>query len=159
MLGAAVIGTAGALIASPLAGHGKAANAEPVPEKSIMKPLDSREKRSEGEAKIKHRKYDLLLKDAAGIIGISEDDLKNAVKSGKSIAEAAKEKGISEAELTEKLLAKRLEKIDEAVKAGRWTEEKAEKVKASLPDRLKRLVNHKGEWKPDKSWHHSKDQK
>ncbi|WP_127587629.1 hypothetical protein [Paenibacillus koleovorans] len=85
-----------------------------------------------------------LITDAAGIIGIAPDALKKELKAGKSIVEVAKAKGIEETDLTSKLLADRMKKIDEAVQSGKWTAEKAEKMKQHLPDHLKHMLNHKG---------------
>lgn len=85
-----------------------------------------------------------LITDAASIIGIEPDALKKELKAGKSIAEVAKAKGIEEADLTNKLIEAKLKKIDEAVKSGKWTAEKADKMKERLPEHVRHMLNHKG---------------
>lgn len=85
-----------------------------------------------------------LITDAATIIGIDPEALKKELKAGKSIAEVAQAKGIKEADLTSKLFEAKVRKIDEAVKSGKWTSEKADRVKERLPDQLKYMIHHKG---------------
>jgi hypothetical protein len=90
----------------------------------------------------KHSMY--FITEAAGIIGVEPDKLKKELKAGKSIAEVAKSKGIDEADLMDQLIAIKLKKIDEAVKSGKWSSEKAEKMKEKLPDHVRHMLNHKG---------------
>lgn len=90
------------------------------------------------------RKQFHLLHDAAAVIGIDKEALKKELKAGKSIAEVAKAKGIGEADLFDRLLAQRIQKLDEAVKAGKLPQEKAERMKERLPEHLKTVLNRKG---------------
>lgn len=91
-----------------------------------------------------HKQSMHLITDAASIIGIEPDALKKELKAGKSIAEVAKAKGIEEAVLTDRLIAMKMKKIDEAVKSGKWTAEKADKMKERLPDHVRHMLSHKG---------------
>jgi hypothetical protein len=106
------------------------------------------------DEKQRHRGF-FLIEDAATIIGIDKGELLKELESGKSIVEVASAKGIQEADLTSRLLAIRLQKIDEAVKSGKWTQEKADRIKEKLPDHLKMMVNNKN-WK---DWHKGKEHK
>ncbi|MDF2722762.1 MAG: hypothetical protein K0Q59_2437 [Paenibacillus sp.] len=96
-----------------------------------------------------------LFEDSAAIIGIGKDELVKQLESGKSIVEVAQSKGIQEDALTAKLLANRLQKIDEAVKSGKWQQEKADRIKQKLPEHLKMIVNKK-DWK---EWQKAKEQR
>ncbi len=75
---------------------------------------------------------------------MKEADLKKELNSGKSIVDVAKAKGVSEADLTAKLLDLRMKKIDEAVKAGTLDAVKADKIKQHMSKHLTKILNHKG---------------
>ncbi|MCZ8511347.1 hypothetical protein O9H85_02620 [Paenibacillus filicis] len=83
-----------------------------------------------------------ILEEAAVVLGLGKDELKAALKD-KTIAQIAAEKGISEADLIARLQTERSKRIDEAVKAGKLTSAKADKLKQSMPEHLKFMVNHK----------------
>jgi uncharacterized protein YidB (DUF937 family) len=84
-----------------------------------------------------------IIQEAADILGMDKNSLAQALKD-KSLADIAKEKGISADDLVTKLYAERSKKIDEAVQAGKITADKAEKLKSGMTDHLKFLVNQKG---------------
>lgn len=94
-----------------------------------------------------------ILDEAASILGMKTEDLKAALKKDKSIVQVAKEKGISEADLSTKLIAIRSAKIDEAVKSGKLDAAKAEQIKSRMSEHLNHMLNHKGLAK-DKGKHH-----
>ncbi|MDF2652990.1 MAG: hypothetical protein K0Q73_8795 [Paenibacillus sp.] len=107
-------------------------------------PDSTQQEQAERKHSHMHKHNMFLITEAAGIIGVAPDKLKKELKDGKSIAEVAKSKGIAEAELTNQLVAIKARKIDEAVKSGKWTAEKAEKMKEKLPDHIRHMLNHKG---------------
>lgn len=59
--------------------------------------------KADGKFQRKHRFMMVGLKNMAGIIGITEDQLRNELKAGKSLAEIAESKGISKEELVNKI--------------------------------------------------------
>ncbi len=84
------------------------------------------------------------ISEAAKLLGISNEDLKKALISGKSLADLAKEKGVDVQKLID-LLAKPLtEKLDQQVKDGKITQEQADKGKAKVKEKITEWVNAKG---------------
>jgi len=151
-LGTFVLGLSGTIAFSAFGLHVDASALHP-------QSPDTRQEGMKGveDGKQPHKRF-FLFEDAASIIGIDKEELRKQLKGGKSLAEIAKTKGISEDDLVNKLLAIRVQKIDEAVKAGKWTQEKADRIKEKLPEHLKRLVN-KTDWKDghkDKDGGHKK---
>lgn len=91
-----------------------------------------------------HRGY-MILKDAvkaaAKEIGVSEKELKDALKSGKSIAQVAKDHDTSVDDVVNAIVKEATGDIDKAVKDGNLDSTKADEIKKKLPDRVKKLVN------------------
>jgi ribosomal protein S20 len=81
------------------------------------------------------------LKAAAKEIGVSEDQLKDALKNGKSIAQVAKDHDKSVDDVVDAIVKEATSDIDQAVKDGKLDSGKADKIKQKLPDRVKKLVN------------------
>jgi|GEM_PF-1459019 len=82
--------------------------------------------------------------DVAAILGIDQAALKDELKAGKSLAEIAQEKAnLTEDALIQKLTDAETKKLDDAVTAGKLTQEQADKVKSGLADRLKKMVEAK----------------
>src|SRR6059058_6654422 len=77
----------------------------------------------------------------AKAIGISEADLRDQLRSGKTIAEVAKAKGVDVQKVIDALVADVNRRIDQAVTDKRITAERAASIKAGLKDRITRLVN------------------
>jgi hypothetical protein len=96
----------------------------------------------------KHAKHEgkgfPLLEEAASILGTDQQSLEKSLQSGKSIMDVAKEKGISEADLTSKLRVLREAKIQEAVKNGKLDAARAEVMKQRMDEHLKFMINEKG---------------
>ncbi len=86
-----------------------------------------------------------LLKDgakaAATEIGISEADLKQAVKGGKTIAQVAKDHDKSVDDVVNAIVKAANGDIDQAVKDGKLDSKRADTLKSKLPDRVKQFVN------------------
>lgn len=85
---------------------------------------------------------DLLKVDAA--------TLQNDLKSGKSLADIAAAKGVSEQQVIDLLVKQQTQRIDQAVQAGKVTSDKASQFKAKLPERVKQMVEQKGLFKEHK---------
>jgi transposase-like protein len=89
----------------------------------------------------RHRALREAVNTAAKEIGVSADDLKQALKDGKSIAQVAKEHDKSADDVVDAIVKKATSAIDQAVKDGKLDAKKADEIKQKLPDRAKRLVN------------------
>jgi hypothetical protein len=81
---------------------------------------------------------------SATILGVDQETLKQSLNAGKSLVDIAKEKGISEADLIQKLTDASNTRLDEAVKSGKLTQEKADEIKKNTSTKLKDFVNQKG---------------
>ncbi len=102
-------------------------------------PQDESKHRRHGH----HGRKFVLFKDAAALLDMTEQDLKKEWKQGKSLQQIAKEKkNWDTEEFVQKLTAVQSAKIDDAVKAGKMTEEQAVQLKKKLPESLKRFTQH-----------------
>jgi len=82
----------------------------------------------------------LDLDTAAGVIGMTRDELRTALDSGKTLAQVAQGKNISQATLVDKLVAAEKTRIAAAVKAGRLTQAQADSMTADLTTRVTERV-------------------
>jgi ribosomal protein S20 len=91
------------------------------------------------------------LKVAADTIGITPEELRQAVQGGQTVAQVAQSKGVDPQQVTDAIVSSATSKIDEAVTAGRLDEARATKLKEKLPQAVDRLVNatRKGGGGPD----------
>ncbi|MBP1156161.1 MULTISPECIES: hypothetical protein [unclassified Paenibacillus] len=107
------------------------------------KPAEGKEWAKKGDnARGMHGKSMPIFEEAAAILGMDKETLKQSLKD-KTLVQLAAEKKISEADLIAKLQAERTKKIDEALASGKLTAEKAEKLKQNMGEHLKFMVNHK----------------
>ena len=84
------------------------------------------------------------LNEAAKLLGVSNADLKEAFAAGKSLADVAQEKGVDVQALIDTLAKPSIDKIEQQLQAGNITQEKADKLKAEIVERITKLVNAKG---------------
>ena len=84
------------------------------------------------------------LETAADALGVTEDDLRTALRDGQSLADVAAEQGVEVQDLVDALVAAATERIDEAVQDGRIDEERAAEIKADLPERIADMVERDG---------------
>jgi hypothetical protein len=82
----------------------------------------------------------LDLDTAASVIGVTRDELRTALDSGKTLAQVAQGKHISQATLVDKLVAAEKTRIAAAVKAGRLTQAQADSMTADLTARVTQRV-------------------
>jgi uncharacterized protein YidB (DUF937 family) len=102
---------------------------------------------------IKRRSFPII-DEAATILGLQTDKIKQALKDGRSLLDLATEQGLSEADFTSRLVSLRILKVDEAVKSGKISQEKAEHVKAKMHEHITFMIHSKNLLEL-----HSKDQK
>lgn len=85
-----------------------------------------------------------IIEEAAKLLGMEKDALKTQLKSGRSVVEIAAEKGMTEAALAEKLMTGRITKLEEGVKEGKLTQERADTIKAKMQSHITYKLNQKG---------------
>jgi polyhydroxyalkanoate synthesis regulator phasin len=83
----------------------------------------------------------VALDEAAKALGIDLDELRTELQSGKTLAQIATEHDVDIQKVEDALTAAAKAKLDEAVKAGRITQEQADQRLTEMTDRLKELVN------------------
>jgi uncharacterized protein YidB (DUF937 family) len=84
------------------------------------------------------------LEAAAETLGIAEDELRDALGDGQTIAEVAAAQGVDVQTVIDALVAEATARIDEAVADGDLTEEEATERKADLVEHVTALVNGEG---------------
>jgi hypothetical protein len=87
-----------------------------------------------------HGGHGMDLDAAAKIIGVTTDQLRTSLESGKTLAAVAQTKGISQASLVDKLVAAEKTRIAAAVKAGQLTQPQADSIAADLKARVTERV-------------------
>jgi hypothetical protein len=81
---------------------------------------------------------------AARAIGISEDDLLTALRSGQSIAQVAQSQGVDVQKVIDAIVADAKTRLAEKVKSGDLTQAQADQRLADLSRRVTDMVNHTG---------------
>jgi hypothetical protein len=84
-----------------------------------------------------------IIDEAATILGLQSERIKKSLNEGKSLLDLAVEQGLSEADFTARLLAIRILKVDEAVKSGKITQEKADHIKANMREHITFIIRSK----------------
>ena len=82
---------------------------------------------------------------AAEYLGVTDEELREALRSGKSLAEIAEEKGKSVEGLKDALLADAEARLDEAVEQEKLTREQADRILERLREGIDHLVEVDGE--------------
>jgi hypothetical protein len=77
----------------------------------------------------------------AEALGITEDELREAVQGGATIAEVAEANGVEVQTVIDALVADATAHLDEEVAEGDLTEEQATERKAELEERITAMVN------------------
>ena len=80
------------------------------------------------------------LTTAAQALGITEDELKAALKDGQTIAEVADAEGVDVQVVIDALIAEGNQRIDAAVADGRIDAEKAAELKAKLAEQVQKRI-------------------
>ena len=81
---------------------------------------------------------------AARVIGVSEADLRTALRSGQTIAQVAQSKGVDVKTVIDAMVAEARARRAEEVKAGRLTQAQADEKTANLEQRITEMVNRAG---------------
>jgi uncharacterized protein YidB (DUF937 family) len=83
----------------------------------------------------------VILETLANVMGLTTEELRNELKSGKKLAEIAEEQNITRAELAEALYAAAVDRLDQAVANGRIEPARAEQIRQRLTDRRDACLN------------------
>ena len=85
-----------------------------------------------------------MLKVAADKIGVQPKDLVAARRNGQSIADVANSKGVQPSDVVSAIVDAGNQRIDQAVSNGHLQQERADALKAKLPQLADKAVNTKG---------------
>jgi uncharacterized protein YidB (DUF937 family) len=91
-----------------------------------------------------------IIQETATILGVDQSAVTDALKQGKTLAQIAQEKGLSEDDFLQKVTAAETKAIDDALTAGKITQDQADKQKSGLSDRLKQMIENT---KPEGDFH------
>jgi hypothetical protein len=90
---------------------------------------------------------------AATKLGMTVDELRTKLESGSSLADVAKEKGVSEGDLVAAMVKSADERLAREVSAGRLTQTEADQRKADLKARITDMVERQGlPARPSRTW-------
>jgi hypothetical protein len=81
------------------------------------------------------------LRAAGTFLGLSDSELRSRLDSGKTLAQIAKDEGKSVDDLIQALLNDAKQHLDQAVAAGRLTQDQEQSILGDLKDRITALVN------------------
>lgn len=87
---------------------------------------------------------------AANLLQMQPQEVKAELKSGKSLNDLAAAKGWDPAKFSKDLQNAFAKNLDQAVQYGTLTKEKADAIKAKLPELTEKMLTRKGGEKPDK---------
>ena len=107
-----------------------------LPLKGMPLPILPQRKGPTPRQKIAAAASKLMLDTAANTLGMSPRDLLGELRDGLTLAEIAQQKGNDLSKLKTAMLAAANTRIDEAVKNGRLTQDKANELKAKLDKQL-----------------------
>lgn len=86
----------------------------------------------------------LDLSVAAKTIGVSDDDLRSALRSGQSVADVANAHGVDPQTVIDALVADAQQHLADDVSSGRLTQDQADQISADLATHITDAVNHAG---------------
>lgn len=82
----------------------------------------------------------LGLEAAAGYLGVTEAELRESLRDGRSLADVARAEGKSVGGLVDSLVREQTARLDEAVQAGKVTRARRDENASRLRDRIERMV-------------------
>ena len=82
--------------------------------------------------------------DIAEFIGVTPEELREAIESGQSVVQVAEANGVSEQELTDFLLGEIEAKLAEAVESGRIDQATADEKLANAAEKIAECINREG---------------
>lgn len=130
------------LLPGPLTAYGE--GAKPAAELTVTEPSKDSKDPQSGQHKHHHGHFfgAHTIKTTAELIGMDNQELISQLKTGRTLLQIVQEKkGWSESEYIAKLTESSTKRIDAAVQNGKLDAERAGKIKAALPAKLKETVN------------------
>lgn len=127
------------LLSGPLTAYGE--GIQPATGQTLEEPG---KESHDGQHKHRHGHFfgAHTIKTTADLIGMDKQELISQLKTGRTLLQIVQEKkGWSESEYITKLTDASTKRIDAAVQSGKLDTEKATKIKAALPAKLKETVN------------------
>jgi uncharacterized protein YidB (DUF937 family) len=89
----------------------------------------------------KERRHRGGFREVAKLLGLSTDELKTALKDGKTMADIAKERGIDRQKVVDLIADRMQERLDARLKDGDVTQEEYTARKARIPELAARIVD------------------
>ncbi len=80
------------------------------------------------------------LETVEDVLGLSAEEIRAGLDEGKTLADLAGEQGVSTDDLADALVASATERIDEAVTDGKLDEDRADRAKEQLEERIDRAI-------------------
>ncbi|TGE33451.1 hypothetical protein [Desulfosporosinus sp. Sb-LF] len=90
----------------------------------------------------KRNEFKAVRQQISAFLGVEETQLKDKLKSGMSLVEIAKEKGIEKNALISKVQSIMKADLDQALKSKKITADEATQIESKLPQMIERMVNH-----------------
>ena len=90
------------------------------------------------------------LEAAADYLGLSDEELREELFAGSSLADVAEEQGVSVDGLVDAIVTAATEDLGDAVAAGRLTDAQRDEIVATLEARVTEMVNRTGPGHPDR---------
>ena len=81
---------------------------------------------------------------AAGVLGLSAEELRAELRGGRSLADVAAERGVDVDDVEQAIVDAAEQRLDEAVADGRLTQEQADERRARLPELAAEAVEREG---------------
>jgi hypothetical protein len=104
-----------------------------------------------------HDKRDGERLDAVSVLlGITSDELKTELRSGKSLAKIATEKGVDTQKVIDAIVAEMTEKVNEKVAEGKITQAQADTMLTNVVARVTAMVNRE---RPARAFGHAEGEK
>lgn len=85
-----------------------------------------------------------LLDDAASALGMTEDEVRDGLADGSTLADLAEAQGVAVTELVDALVGAATSNVEERVAAGDLTQERADDILADLESRITEMVESGG---------------
>ncbi|MHB1063758.1 MAG: hypothetical protein ACYC1Z_04565 [Georgenia sp.] len=83
----------------------------------------------------------LPFESAGEVLGLTAEEMRDALRSGSSLADLAEQQGVDVGTLVDALVAVATERIDTAVAAGDLEQDRADELKAQLEERVTAVVD------------------
>lgn len=96
-----------------------------------------------------HGPFGGALNTVAQLLQITPQELLQDLRQGQTIAQVAQSKGVSEQQVIDAIVKDMSAAIDKRVQDGKLTQDQADKIKAGLADKAKKMVEHQGPWKKE----------